>query len=400
MKKIMDLFKGAVTILLILSLINIPMQVARAGDNVDVIGNEYGEMFYTHETEEYKANPTDSLLIYKALLYFGDSTDMVSVTGSYVFDKKGNVDESSCAENVVIPETVTWNGKTYKVVATNETFKGKRMLKKVSLPNSIIKIRTATFSMTGIFEIYIPKNVTLIYDTAFLCCTELKKIAVSEENLHFKTDSKALYSKDGKDLLFTINLNRKTITIQEGVENVYSCALSTNMYFEGTHEYGDYVEKVIFPSTIKLIGSGALPISTKIVEFKGKTLPKVGCDLSYAIIKVPKGYEKIYKKLSHSAGKLESSQVISSIKNLSANEKVINALVAKEDFKAIKPTDLTNKQWKEMKNLAEKLTKDCKTQEDKALAIYRWGMENIVLNEDLFKYGFGNPKYASDYGRL
>jgi hypothetical protein len=109
--------------------------------------------------------------------------------------------------NVVIPESVTYNGNTYNVTSIeNAAFYSCTGLTSVIIPNSVTSIGTSTFygcsgltsvtisnsvriigelafrSCSGLTSVTIPKSVTSIRLNAFLYCTSLTTVKVENEN--------------------------------------------------------------------------------------------------------------------------------------------------------------------------------------------------------------------------
>ncbi len=81
---------------------------------------------------------------------------------------------------VIIPETVTHNGKTYKVTAIGGyAFYGNDELRNVIIPNSVMTIGTGAFmDCTGLTNIVIPNSVTSIGEEAFEGCSKLTDIVI------------------------------------------------------------------------------------------------------------------------------------------------------------------------------------------------------------------------------
>ncbi|MGF7146088.1 hypothetical protein HNQ56_004537 [Anaerotaenia torta] len=376
MKKIMGRLKGIVAILLVLSLINIPMQVARAGDDIDVIGNEYGESF------------DKDGLTYRPLLDFGDPTDMAVVNGSYSIDKKGKIDRESCDEEVSVPATITYEGKTYKVVAIDWAFEGKKMLKKVILSDNIIKIRWNAFAYSGIVEIYISKNVSVIYDNAFAYCEFLEKITVDIFNPYFKTseEGKILYTKDGKELIIAL-VSSNSFVVEEGVEIIRASAFSCNYFSINSISNGYYISKLTLPQTIKRLSS--IPKTLDIIEFKSKNPPIIDCVVLSNPVVVPKGSEKAYSKISYNLQDILPS-IVSSVKTLKYNEDFINKISQKDFNNSLKRTVS-----KDVKKVAQSIMKMYKTDKERYIAIHRYIVENLTEDPSMYLYGYGDSKYST-----
>ena len=133
--------------------------------------------------------------------------------------------EPDYSGDIVIPETISYNGKTYRVTGINEyAFYECRELTSVTLPGSITRINLHAFSgCTGLKSITIPENVTDIQQEAFSYCSALTDVtlpgSITRINLH------AFYNCTGL----------KSITIPENVTDIQQeafsyCSALTDVY--------------------------------------------------------------------------------------------------------------------------------------------------------------------------
>lgn len=83
--------------------------------------------------------------------------------------------------NVVIPNSVTYNGNSYPVTSIeNSAFGSCTGLTSITIPNSVTSIEKYAFSYcTGLTSITISNSVTTIDNYAFLDCTGLKDISIA-----------------------------------------------------------------------------------------------------------------------------------------------------------------------------------------------------------------------------
>lgn len=81
--------------------------------------------------------------------------------------------------NVVIPESVTYNGSTYSVTSIgNEAFWGTNLVS-VTIPNSVTSIGERSFcNCYYLTSVIIPNSVTSISDYAFTSCISLTEVTI------------------------------------------------------------------------------------------------------------------------------------------------------------------------------------------------------------------------------
>lgn len=111
--------------------------------------------------------------------------------------------ERKYSGSIVIPETVSFREKDFKVVGIgvktfngcnitsisipegvryvdNWSFQNCRNLKSIELPNSLTGIGRSAFKNSGLTKIVIPDKVTQILDSAFVNCTAAKSITIGK----------------------------------------------------------------------------------------------------------------------------------------------------------------------------------------------------------------------------
>ncbi len=112
-----------------------------------------------------------------------NESGQVAVT--YYGDKHNSIpDEYKYAGEVVIPETVSYQGATYSVTSIGDwAFYDCSGLTEITIPESVTSIgQSAFFSCTGLTEITIPESVTSMGDYAFANCYNLTSIRIEAVN--------------------------------------------------------------------------------------------------------------------------------------------------------------------------------------------------------------------------
>lgn len=130
-----------------------------------------GKTSLAHDIEV--ANDDGVTIYYK---WINNNTELaVSFRGEY-----HSLREGEYTDNVVIPETVTYKGKTYVVASIDYcAFWLCSNLTSVDIPNSVTSIGEAAFSgCTGLTSIEIPNSVTNIGHAAFSGCSGLTSIEI------------------------------------------------------------------------------------------------------------------------------------------------------------------------------------------------------------------------------
>lgn len=138
-------------------------------------------------------------------IYYGYDTSNQSAFVTYDYTK-----EQTYSGNIVIPNTVIYNGRTLDVTAIGDkAFKSCQNLLSVSLPSSIRLIGESAFSgCVNIVGIELPTNLEQIKENAFYECTGLKSINLPANIKYIK------------GYVFGNCISLESVTIPNGIEYV------------------------------------------------------------------------------------------------------------------------------------------------------------------------------------
>lgn len=83
--------------------------------------------------------------------------------------------------DIVIPETITYEGKEYTVTAIGESAFFQRNITSITFPNSITSVGRAAFYCCSLLDsVVLPEKVTVIGDMLFANCTSLRRVVIPE----------------------------------------------------------------------------------------------------------------------------------------------------------------------------------------------------------------------------
>ncbi len=328
-------------------------------------------------------------------LYFAVNEDetTVSVVGSYIIDKNGNIDDTQCDSKVIIPEKVTYNNVTYAVTRTEGTFFNKKV-ESVTFPDSLIEIGTDTLVGTNVKEINITKNVAKIDEFAINYNQYLTTLTVCKDNAIFSSISNVVYTNGGKSLVLAANLGKK-ITVRNGVEKILGNAFSNCAYTKGPNSFVSILNELTLPASITCLEEYSVRNDVLLITFKGK-LPKVLCDITGEdgpILVVPTAYVSAYKKISYNCNKIDEKKVTSTLSTKTAkdNKKRNDSFISKIDWSIAKDKiyyKTSTKQWNTLKAHYQKVASAYTDEEDKIKAV-------LV---DILNTSYINSKYYDAFG--
>ncbi len=144
------------------------------------------------------------------------------LTGSTVKVTGHLIDGSYASGNVVIPESVVYEGMTYAVTSVGSF--SKCPITSVVIPNSVASISYGAFKQTELTSVFIPKSV-VDFDGAFNKCSTLQEITIDPGNQYFTSIDGVAYTKD-VDTLYYCPEGKLSITILESVTTIGQCSFA------------------------------------------------------------------------------------------------------------------------------------------------------------------------------
>ena len=179
--------------------------------------------------QDFEAKNADGVTIY----YLKTSGTEVAVTGQKYRRGYGTI-PNTYSGDIVIPESVTYGGITYKVTRIGgEAFYGSSRVTSVTIPNSVNRISKAAFSgCTGLTSVSIPNSVTEIGEIAFSGCTGLTTITIP--NSMTSIGNRAFEDCKG---LTSVTIPNSVTTI--GFRAFYGCSRLTSVTIPNSVTYID-----------------------------------------------------------------------------------------------------------------------------------------------------------------
>lgn len=171
--------------------------------------------------------------------------------------------------NVVIPESVTYGTKTYKVTSIGDgAFGSCKGLTSVSIGNNVTEIGGGTFFDSGLTSIIIPESVKVIAYSTFWNCNNLERIVVAAGNSVYdsRDNCNAIIETSSNTLISgcknTVIPNSVTAI---GEAALMSCRTLTSITIPNSVKtiaklafyYCDSLTSITIPSSVSFIGEEA-----------------------------------------------------------------------------------------------------------------------------------------------
>ena len=181
-------------------------------------------------------------------IYYNINSDGSSVSVTF----RGTSDNSYTGA-IVIPETVTYGGKTYSVTSIGSSaFSYCSGLTSVTIPNSVTSINFYAFGgCSGLTSVTIPNNVTSINSRAFSYCSGLTSVTIPSSVTSIGYE--AFYYCSGL----------KSVTIPNSVTSIGSDA------FSGTAWYNNKPDGLVYAGNVAYKYKGTMPANTSITFKEG-----------------------------------------------------------------------------------------------------------------------------------
>ena len=197
-------------------------------------------------------------------IYYDINADETTVT---VTNETGF--SASYSGEVIIPQSVTFQGNTYIVTSIGSAaFMDCTSLTSIAIPEGVTSIGARAFhGCTGLTSVTIPESVTSIGMAAFLNCTGLTSIAIPNSVTSIKVNT------------FEGCTGLTSVTIPEGVTSIgsyafHGCTSLTEIGIpESVTEIGNYVfgdctslTSVTIPNSVTSIGMGVFRDCTGLIS--------------------------------------------------------------------------------------------------------------------------------------
>ena len=195
-------------------------------------------------------------------IYYNFTEDEAEVTYQRYRDSYGYY-ESDYVLNVVIPNSINYNGKTYRVTSIGYyAFDHCSGLKSVTIPESVTKIGGAAFrGCSGLTTIIIPESVTIIGYMPFEGCS----------SLHYNEYDNARYLGNDANPYYALITGKST--------NITSCEINTMCKLVGGGAFASCTSltSITIPENVVNIGGYAFRFCSSLTSMSiGNSVTSIG----------------------------------------------------------------------------------------------------------------------------
>ena len=185
-------------------------------------------------------------------IYYNYNSDGSSVSVTYQGTYSSSY-SNKYTGTVVIPETVTYNGKTYSVTSIGSAaFYNCNGLTSVTIPNSVTSIGEDAFrGCSGLTSVTIPNSVTSIGDWTFRGCSGLTSVTIPNSVTSIGSGA------------FSDCSGLTSVTIPNSVTSIGSSA------FSGTAWYDNQPDGLVYAGNVAYKYKGTMPANTSITLKEG-----------------------------------------------------------------------------------------------------------------------------------
>lgn len=198
----------------------------------------------------YGCTSLESIVIPKAVTTLGNSSIKRQSGTSYY----GNTFENCTNLKSVTFET----GSALTKIGGEKVFAGCSSLTSITLPANLAYIGYDAFKGTGLTSIHLSAKIANVYQGAFDDCAALKTITIDSANRNFAVGSDGfVYDKEGKTLLYVPAGLLESGIVDLSDTTIESLGTSSDYNFGTVFSGNDNITRIILPTTLVKIGSGA-----------------------------------------------------------------------------------------------------------------------------------------------